>query len=145
MSADRTHGAGGEHAHDEHPEDWAGAGRDDAVTSSLGIPLGAARAAFPTTEPLFERPQMRVVRGTPDDDELAALVAGLMAARAVAQSRAEADAALRVAGFVPDYAVIRRPDFSEPVDGADGERVALIAARLGRTRLIDNLEFDLPG
>ena len=28
MSADRTHGAGGEHAHDEHPEDWAGAGRD---------------------------------------------------------------------------------------------------------------------
>ena len=93
MSADRTHSAGGEHAHDEHPEDWAGAGRDDAVTSSLGIPLGAARAAFPTTEPLFELPQMRVVRGTPDDDELAALVAGLMAARAVAQSRAEADAA----------------------------------------------------
>ena len=46
MSADRTHSAGGEHAHDEHPEDWAGAGRDDAVTSSLGIPLGAARAAF---------------------------------------------------------------------------------------------------
>ena len=58
---------------------------------------------------------------------------------------ADADTALRAAGFVPDYAVIRRPDFSEPVDGADGERVALIAARLGRTRLIDNLEFDLPG
>ena len=54
---------------------------------------------------------------------------------------AEADAALRDAGFVPDYAAVRRPDFSEPADGEGGARVALIAARLGRTRLIDNLEF----
>ena len=50
-------------------------------------------------------------------------------------------AALRDAGFVPDYAAVRRPDFSEPADGEGGARVALIAARLGRTRLIDNLEF----
>jgi pantoate--beta-alanine ligase len=48
---------------------------------------------------------------------------------------------LRVAGFVPDYAVVRRPDFTAPVDGEGGARVALIAARLGRTRLIDNIEF----
>ena len=60
-----------------------------------------------------------------------------------AQVEAEADAALRAAGFVPDYAVLRRPDFSEPVDGQPGPLVALIAARLGRTRLIDNLEFEL--
>ncbi|MFT4178512.1 MAG: pantoate--beta-alanine ligase [Thermomonas sp.] len=58
---------------------------------------------------------------------------------------ADADKALRDAGFVPDYAVIRCPDFSEPADGAGGARVALIAAKLGRTRLIDNLEFVLPG
>ncbi|HWS79208.1 MAG TPA: pantoate--beta-alanine ligase [Thermomonas sp.] len=57
------------------------------------------------------------------------------------QVEADADAALRAAGFVPDYAVVRRPDFSEPVDGEGGARVALVAARLGRTRLIDNLEF----
>ncbi len=49
---------------------------------------------------------------------------------------------LRVAGFVPDYAVLRRPDFTLPVDGEEGALVALIAARLGTTRLIDNLEFD---
>ncbi len=53
-----------------------------------------------------------------------------------------ADQILRVAGFLPDYAVLRRPDFSEPEDGEDGPLVALVAARLGMTRLIDNLEFD---
>ena len=59
-----------------------------------------------------------------------------------AQVEAEADAALRAAGFEPDYAVVRAPDFSLPGDGEAGPRVALVAARLGRTRLIDNLEFD---
>lgn len=62
--------------------------------------------------------------------------------------RAEVEAgavdALRAAGFEPDYAVVRRPDLSAPTDGEPGPRVALVAARLGRTRLIDNLEFD-PG
>ena len=58
-----------------------------------------------------------------------------------ARVETEADRALREAGFVPDYAVLRRPDFSEPRDGENGPLVALIAARLGRTRLIDNLEF----
>ena len=50
--------------------------------------------------------------------------------------------ALESAGLVPDYAVIRPPDLLEPL-ALDGPRVALIAARLGRTRLIDNLEFDI--
>lgn len=62
----------------------------------------------------------------------------------------EAEASLRLvqAGFVVDYAAIRTPDLIEPGDAPEqyarpGERVALIAARLGRTRLIDNLEFDV--
>ncbi len=55
---------------------------------------------------------------------------------------ATATQTLREAGFVPDYAVVRRPDFSEPEDGEDGSLVALIAARIGTTRLIDNLEFE---
>ena len=45
------------------------------------------------------------------------------------------------AGFDPDYAVLRRPDLTVPATGETGSMVALIAARLGRTRLIDNLEF----
>jgi pantoate--beta-alanine ligase len=47
------------------------------------------------------------------------------------------------AGFVPDYAVIRRAADLGPLEaGAPAaEGMALIAARLGSTRLIDNLRF----
>ena len=54
-----------------------------------------------------------------------------------------AQSRLERAGFVPDYAAIRRAgDLSEPADGEREGLVALIAARLGATRLIDNLPFD---
>jgi pantoate--beta-alanine ligase len=54
-----------------------------------------------------------------------------------------ASSKLERAGFVPDYAVIRRADdLSEPGDGEREGLIALIAARLGSTRLIDNLLFD---
>jgi len=50
---------------------------------------------------------------------------------------------LERAGFRPDYAVIRRAeDLAEPADDEHQGLVALIAARLGSTRLIDNLLFD---
>jgi len=62
------------------------------------------------------------------------------AARVDVEARAQA--ALEAAGFVVDYAVVRDRGLAEPGDG-QGERVALIAARLGSTRLIDNLEFSL--
>jgi pantoate--beta-alanine ligase len=61
--------------------------------------------------------------------------------RVHAESRAAA--ALAAKGFELDYIVVRRPDLSEPAEGEAGARVALVAARLGRTRLIDNLEFSL--
>jgi len=58
-----------------------------------------------------------------------------------AQVEQAAAARLAQVGYVVDYTVVRRPDLSEPVDGETGPKVALIAACLGTTRLIDNLEF----
>ena len=60
------------------------------------------------------------------------------------QIEAEARARLDQAGFDVDYVVVRRPDLGMPEPGPtrSGEPlVALVAARLGRTRLIDNIEF----
>lgn len=68
---------------------------------------------------------------------------GVRAGRPWAQVEADAAERLGAEGFAVDYAAIRRPDLSEPAPAdADGAWVALIAARLGRTRLIDNLEFE---
>jgi pantoate--beta-alanine ligase len=63
------------------------------------------------------------------------------AGRPRAQIEADAAQRLRDAGFEVDYSVIRAPDLTESAQTGDGALVALIAARLGRTRLIDNLEF----
>jgi pantoate--beta-alanine ligase len=54
-----------------------------------------------------------------------------------------AAAALAAQGFDVDYVAVRRPDLSIPGAAERGPRVALVAARLGTTRLIDNLEFTL--
>jgi len=54
-----------------------------------------------------------------------------------------ASSRLTRAGFAPDYAVIRRADdLAEPAEDQREGLIALIAARLGTTRLIDNLMFD---
>ena len=54
-----------------------------------------------------------------------------------------ATARLQRAGFVPDYAAIRRSeDLLSPADDERSGLIALIAARLGATRLIDNLLLD---
>ncbi len=68
----------------------------------------------------------------------------LRGGQAPAAVEAAATSGLREDGFEVDYAVVRRADLSETdgVAGA-GAYVALVAARLGRTRLIDNLEFAL--
>ncbi|GAB6197402.1 pantoate--beta-alanine ligase [Lysobacter xanthus] len=65
------------------------------------------------------------------------------AGEALADVEARAVASLADAGFDTDYIVVRRRDFgvAAPEDTA---LVALVAARLGSTRLIDNLEFERP-
>lgn len=84
-----------------------------------------------------ERPRAATIHAC-----LLAMREAIRAGRPRTRVEAEADERLRAAGLVPDYAVVRRTDLTEPADGEPGPRVALIAARLGRTRLIDNLEFD---
>lgn len=61
-----------------------------------------------------------------------------------AEIEARAAARLRDAGLVPDYAVVRRAeDLADPQVGRDHELVVLVAARLGSTRLIDNLRVEV--
>ncbi|MEP6633744.1 MAG: pantoate--beta-alanine ligase, partial [Luteimonas sp.] len=74
---------------------------------------------------------------------LQAMRESLQSRHTIAQVEAEAMRRLSEAGFQPDYAVVRRPDLTETQVAGPGPYVALIAARLGRTRLIDNLEFAL--
>ena len=70
---------------------------------------------------------------------LAAQQAGTLAAQMPALE-AQAMATLAQRGWVPDYLTVRRRHDLQPPQ-ADAPLVALGAARLGRTRLIDNLEF----
>ena len=83
-----------------------------------------------------ERPVAAEIRRT-----LLAMRESLVAGQPRLQVEAEAAQRLAVAGFEVDYAAIRRPDLSIPDEGESVAKVALIAAKLGRTRLIDNLEF----
>ena len=62
--------------------------------------------------------------------------------RPVQEIEEQAEAALAAEGFVVDYAEVRRSDLTRPRRSDEPRLLALVAARLGRTRLIDNLEFD---
>jgi len=53
----------------------------------------------------------------------------------------EASKALAAAGWKPDYVEVRRRSDLAPAQPQAGASVILAAARLGTTRLIDNLEF----
>ena len=83
-----------------------------------------------------ERPAAAEIRKT-----LLAMRAAVASGQPRLEVEAEASRRLAAAGFAVDYAAVRRLDLSEPEDGEKSARVALIAAKLGRTRLIDNLEF----
>lgn len=62
----------------------------------------------------------------------------------IAQAEGEAVQALTGAGFRLDYVSVRRTDDLESPGPSDRELVALAAGWLGRTRLIDNIEFERP-
>ena len=83
-----------------------------------------------------ERPVAAEIRKT-----LLAMRAAVASGQPHLEVEAEASRRLAAAGFAVDYAAVRRPDLSEPEDGEKAAKVTLIAAKLGKTRLIDNLEF----
>ena len=62
--------------------------------------------------------------------------------RPPAEIEEQAKAALSAEGFVVDDVEIRRSNLTRPQRSDEPGLLALVAARLGRTRLIDNLEFD---
>ena len=75
---------------------------------------------------------------------LQAMRDGLHAGQDIAAVQSQAREGLITAGLAPDYAVLRNAaDLSEPAPETRSGLIALIAARLGRARLIDNLITDL--
>ncbi|HVF34433.1 MAG TPA: pantoate--beta-alanine ligase [Candidatus Saccharimonadia bacterium] len=98
-------------------------------------PNGLARSSRNQYLGSDERAKARVIH-----DTLEAMAAQLRGGDGVPAVERAAQAALRSAGLIPDYAVVRSAsDLSEALDG---RQIALIAARLGTTRLIDNLLID---
>ncbi|GHA74526.1 pantoate--beta-alanine ligase [Cognatilysobacter bugurensis] len=74
---------------------------------------------------------------------LQAMREGVLGGAEVSAVEADARRRLESAGYIVDYAAVRTAGLAE-FDGApSGTAVALIAARLGTTRLIDNLEFEI--
>jgi pantoate--beta-alanine ligase len=89
---------------------------------------------------------------TPEERERAGIIYrtlqgmrdGLHAGQARSEVETRARAALENAGLAPDYAVLRRAsDLHEPAANERDGLIALIAAKLGRARLIDNLFTDM--
>ncbi|MGB3393561.1 MAG: pantoate--beta-alanine ligase [Stenotrophomonas sp.] len=94
---------------------------------------------------MSSRNQYLTAETRPQAATIRRVLLGMREASLAGTSRAkvEADgvAQLQVAGFQVDYAVVRLPGLGEPAEGETGARVALVAAKLGSTRLIDNVEF----
>jgi pantoate--beta-alanine ligase len=96
-----------------------------AMSSRNGYLSSAERAEAPRLQRTLRELAARVVAGERDYAALGA----------------EAMRQLASAGWKPDYVEVRRrADLALPAPG-DAERVILAAARLGATRLIDNLEI----
>ena len=87
-----------------------------ALSSRNGYLSGAQRAEAPRLHATL----LKVTRGLAPDAAMQELAA---------------------AGWQPDYVEVRRRTDLAPALSGDRERVVLAAARLGATRLIDNLEF----
>jgi pantoate--beta-alanine ligase len=104
----------------------------ETVRAPDGLAL-SSRNTYLTPEERAEAPRLyRLLRATQKE----------ITAGAIDYQRMELDAMAELArnGWRPDYVAIRRQsDLQVPTDG-ERELVVLAAARIGRTRLIDNVE-----
>ena len=105
----------------------------ETVRAPDGLAL-SSRNAYLTPEERQEAPRLyRVLR----DAERQVRVG----ARDYQRVELEAMAELAHYGWRPDYIAVRRQADLQPPQNGDADLVVVAAARLGRTRLIDNVEF----
>ena len=95
----------------------------------------SSRNQYLTSE---ERERAAIIHGT-----LNAMRDQARAGKSIPDIEKNAHDELVAAGLKPDYAVIRRAEDLADPNPAERRLVALIAARLGRARLIDNLLFEV--
>ena len=111
----------------------------ETVRAADGLALSSRNGYLSDTE----RAQAPFLRQTLTKTGAAA-GAELRAGRAdLADIEQHACEALRNAGWVPDYVAVRKQSDLQSPSPQDSEVVVLGAARLGGTRLIDNLELSL--
>jgi pantoate--beta-alanine ligase len=96
----------------------------ETVRAADGLAL-SSRNGYLSASERAEAPRLHAV--------LEKVTRGLEPAKAIEE--------LAAAGWQPDYVEVRRRSDLAPVQAGDREKVALAAARLGTTRLIDNVEF----
>jgi len=108
----------------------------DTVRAADGLALSSRNGYLTAAERAKARRLHRVLRAAADR-----LAAGDRDVEGI--ERASADA-LRAAGWAADYVAIRRQADVEVPGSADTGLVVLAAAKLGATRLIDNVEVAAP-
>lgn len=74
--------------------------------------------------------------------QLQQVVAAVQRGEAIVAATQQARAALVAAGYKPDYVEVREAQSLQPAQPGDRQLVALVAAWLGRARLIDNIPFE---
>ncbi len=108
----------------------------DTVRAPDGLAL-SSRNAYLSPDERREAPRLyRVLRESQDD------IAG--GARDFQRIELNGMSKLADEGWKPDYVAVRRQADLQPPEPGDSALVVLAAARLGRTRLIDNIEVTAP-
>ncbi|RUO36211.1 pantoate--beta-alanine ligase [Aliidiomarina shirensis] len=90
-----------------------------------------------------QRQQAAQIYAVLQSAQQAMLKHGVASTEDVRRLEQESQQQLKAAGFTPDYVSIRRQQDLAPAAANDTALVILVAAYLGKTRLIDNLEVTL--